>query len=245
MSFKEFLNIYEFETILPGSGETIRFKPVTTGELKKLLVYENEENESIIEEALDRLISSSVENEDFDIKNLYLQDRFFLLIEIRKKTKGESYNFTHNCKKCKSQTLQKINLNDLKVKKFEKEISKNVFVTENISVNLKHITRKDQIEAFLYIGDDKIMSKLQKSTEAALYTYASGIEAIITPNGKEENINIPDKKYLLENISTGSYDKIKEWYEENNFGIDFKYKIKCIHCGNEETIEIPLDNFFF
>jgi len=244
MSFKEFLNVYEFQIVLPGSGEILKIKPITTGELKKLLIYENEEDDRKIEKALDELISSSVKDKDFNIEDLYLQDRFFLLVEIRKKTKGSSYKFTYECNKCKSQTLQNINLDSLKLKELKGSIPKNVKLTDNISVDLKHITRKEQIDAFENIND-KGMTPLQRSTEIALYTYAAGIESIITPNGKEENVKIEDKKFLLENISTGSYDHIKNWHDDNNFGLDFTFNIKCNNCNNEEKIDIPLTNFFF
>ena len=85
--FKKYLNVYEFETTLPGSGVTIKFKPITTGQMKKLLVYENETDPSMVEEAMDELINSSVSTEGFDVKDVWLQDRFFLLVEIRRKTK--------------------------------------------------------------------------------------------------------------------------------------------------------------
>ena len=35
--FYDFINVYEFECELPGSREIIKFKPVSTGQIKKLL----------------------------------------------------------------------------------------------------------------------------------------------------------------------------------------------------------------
>jgi len=141
--FLEYLNIYEFETTLPGSGETIRFQPLTTGQLKKLLVYENETDIMIQEDALDNLICSCVTSENFDIDNLYLQDRFFLLMEIRKKTKGEKYDFTYKCPKCESQILNSLNLDDLKVTKIPEDIDNSLALTDHIGISLRHIKRKD------------------------------------------------------------------------------------------------------
>ena len=245
MSFKEYLNVYEFQTVLPGSGETIKFKPITTGNLKKLLVYENEDNDVVIENALDELISSSVQNEDFDIKNLYLQDRFFLLVELRKRTKGNSYKFSYKCEKCGSQTLQNIDLSKLPLKTLDSELENNIQLTDTISVELKHVTRRDQTEAFSYIKEDKGMSTLQRATEMALFTHAVGIKNIITPDGTEEDVSIEDRKYLLENVSTGAYDAIKEWHVNNDFGVTFMFKIGCANCDNDQEFDIPLDNFFF
>lgn len=245
MSFKQYLNVYEFQTVLPGSGEIIKFKPITTGNLKKLLVYENEDNDIVIENALDELISSSVQNEDFDIKNLFLQDRFFLLLELRKKTKGNMYKFTYTCDKCRSQTVQNIDLDKLPTKGTYSESEDNIQLATDISVKLRHVTRKDQVEAFSHVKEDKKMSPLQRATEMALFTHAAGIKSITTPDGTEEDVSIVDRKYLLENISTGSYDGIKEWYDNNDFGVDFTFKIVCGNCDNDHKFDIPLHNFFF
>ena len=76
----------------------------------------------------------------------------------------------------------------------------------------------------------------------ALFTHATGIKSITTPDGTEEDVSIVDRKYLLENISTGSYDDIKEWYNNNDFGVDFTFKIVCGNCDNDHKFDIPLHN---
>ena len=133
----KYLNVYDFETTLPGSGEVIKFRPMTTGQLKKMLVYENSTNPMVVEKALDELISSSIISEGFNIGNLYLQDRFFLLIEIRKKTKGELYKFNFTCPQCKSQSLQIINLDKLMVKTLPKDVDYNIKLDDNFTINVK------------------------------------------------------------------------------------------------------------
>lgn len=241
MSFKNYLNVYEFETKLPGSGETVKFKPLTTGNIKKLLIYENNTDEMDIENALDDIITSSVVSEGFDIKELYLQDRFFLLVEIRKKTKGEKYRFEHTCPKCNSQSIQVINLDSLPII-FPDALEGKVEINEKISVILKHITRKEQIKAYKFV--DKSMNRLQKIADMSLLTHAAGIKAIITPDGKNDETSIEDRKYLLENIPTSAYERVRDWFDDNIFGVDFVIKIEC-PCGNKIQTEIPLENFFF
>ena len=58
--FKKYLNVYQFEITLPGTGELIQFKPITTGQIKKLLVYEDSENLNIIGKAVDEGINTYV-----------------------------------------------------------------------------------------------------------------------------------------------------------------------------------------
>ena len=106
-NFKNYVNVYEFDCKLPGSGKVVNYKPITTGQMKKLLIYENETSPVVQEKALDSLISSSVIDKDFNINDLYLEDRFFLLVEMRKNTKGKTFTFPFECSKCKTSTKKK------------------------------------------------------------------------------------------------------------------------------------------
>ena len=47
--------MYEFDCTLPGTGQEIKFRPITTGQMKKLLVYEDSTSIQQVEEALDKL----------------------------------------------------------------------------------------------------------------------------------------------------------------------------------------------
>jgi len=244
LDFKNYLNAYEFETTLPGSKEVVKFKPITTGQLKKMLVYENENDPMVIENALDELISSSIISEGFDINKLYLQDRFFLLVEIRRKSKGDSYSFQYNCPVCNTQTIQNIKLSDLNVKELPQDIENVVNLDEKLKVELSHITRGKQRQAYRGISKDKTLNDTQKVTEMALFTHAASIDAIIVPEGRIPDASLNDRKYLLENIPTEAYGKIRDWFNENDFGMDFRYTIKC-KCGKEKRVDVPVENFFF
>jgi hypothetical protein len=243
LDFKNYLNAYDFETVLPGSGETVKFKPITTGQLKRLLVFENENDPMVIEGALDQLIASSVISEGFNMDNLYLQDRFFLLVEIRKCSKGDSYQFQYTCSECKSQTIQNIKLSELEVKKMPEDINNVIEITDKLSIRVSHVTRGKQREAYKSIKD-KTLNNTQRITEMALFTHAASIDAIIVPEGEIKDASLVDRKYLLENIPTDSYGMIRDWFETNDFGLEFKYTIRC-NCGYTETVDIPVENFFF
>lgn len=241
VDFKKFLNVYEFECKL-SEGQEVKFKPVTTGQLKKLLGYGNESNPIIVEKALDDLITSSVTSKDFKISELYLQDRFTLLVEIRKATKGSKYEFEYKCPSCKSQLYKVIDLNELPVTAPPSQVNPVVELFEGFSVELDNIRRKDQINATKILP--KGLNDVQLAAELSLLTYASGIKAVNTPDGREENLSITDKKYILENISMDAYEKVRNWYDTNDFGINFSFKIDCHNCDYNKEINIPLDSFF-
>lgn len=241
--FKKYLNTYKFDCILPGSGKKVNFKPITTAQMKNLLLYENENDPKVLENVMDDLISSCVLDEDFDIKKQYIQDRFFLLLEIRKKTKGEMYKFRIDCPNCKSQSLNTVDLNNLEVKKLDKRKTKRVKLNDNITIELSHLTREMQDVAY-----EKTQPKendIQSLTNFMIATYANSITKIITPDEEAKDPEYDDRIYLLENITQGEYEKITKWFDENNFGVNFTFEMKCQHCGYKDVHDIPSTNFFF
>jgi len=213
--FLDYLNIYEFETVLPGSGETVKFKPLTTGQLKKLLIYENETNIMVQEDALDELIGSCVISDDF----------------------------TYKCPKCESQILNSINLDDLKVTKIPEDIDNSLALTDHIGISLRHIKRKDFKTISKYI-DIKDKTELQINSEIQTALFAAGIEAIATQDGVEEDISLVNKMYLVDNVPTSAFELIKKWYEDNDFGLDMVISASCSNCGHKEITDVPMGNFF-
>jgi hypothetical protein len=242
--FKKFLNAYEFEAVLPGSGETITFNPITIGQIKKVLTYENEDDPRIIEKVLDDIITSSVTSKDFNIDDLTLQDRFFILVEIRKKSKGNIYKFKWECENCKTQNLASIDLNKMKVISVPEDIDYVVKLNDNISLRLKYVTRKDIKEGYRFF-DESLTTPSQKFAELASIIHAASIASIITPEGEDNNISWEDKLYIVNETPQLFYEKISEWTNKYNYGIDFSYELRCTGCGKVMKREVPLEDFFF
>ena len=242
--FYDRVNVYEFTCELPGSKQEVKFKPVNTGLLKKLLTYENETNIIVQEQALDDLISSSVLSEDFNIDELYLEDRFYLLVELRKKGKGEVLEFSLTCPQCKSQTLNRIDLDKMPIKPLDEKADMVVPLRNDIKVHLRRLKRKDQKEIKPGMIPDNL-TEYQKQAEVQILYHACAVDKIETPDGIDENLTLRDKQYLIENIPTDDYDKIKDAIEKLSFGIDLTYTIKCRKCGFEQKTLVPVENNFF
>jgi len=242
-NYEKWLN-YVYDVVLPGSKMEIKYRPLKTKNMKRFLIVDD--NIGSIENAIDDVIQDCIISEDTKVTDMYLQDRFFLLVELRKKSKGSNYKFTHNCVKCGSPSLQIIDLNTLKVKEpeiYEEEIKLN----ENISIVISLLTRENQKEATKIaqgLNSRNNESAVLTLLDGAMITHAMGIKKIITPDGPED-LNTTEKIEFINNISPEEYDKIKEWYEEKDFGVEMKHTIVCPHCLAEKEIEVPLDNFFF
>lgn len=243
-NFLDYVNVYDFECELPGSKQVVKFKPVTTGQIKKLLTYENETNYVIQEQALDDLISSSVLSDEFDIDELYIYDRIYLLIELRKKTKGEILEFKMTCPECKSQSLNRVDLDQLKLTKLENNDDRVVNLNQ-IKIHLRNVKRKHQKEEIKPQFFPKGMTETQKAYIFQVLFHACAINKIETPNGIDENINMKDKIYFIENIPMQQMETIKEELDKMAFGWELENKMNCTHCGYESKEPIPIQQNFF
>lgn len=242
VNISKYVNSYEFDYTLPGSNEVIKFKPVTTGQLKKLIIYENETDKTIVELALDGLIEGCVISEGFDINKLYLEDRFALLIEIRKKSKGEEYSFIYRCPQCEVEFPKTIDLNTLKTTK--KKPGEPFKVSDNLSFDFDHITRGEQKEIVNIINSKNITNEVMKNVEMATYAYAYSMKMFHTPEGSTTDVDLDSKIDLLDNALTEKqYKDYIKWFENNTFGIDFRFDLEC-ECGYKSKLNIPLNNFF-
>jgi hypothetical protein len=244
VDLKKFLNMYKFNTVLPGSGVKVNFKPISTFQMKELISTADSEPE----EAVDRMINECVVDEGFDVKNLSLQDRFFLLVELRKKSKGSSYEITYTCEKCKSQVITKVDLEKLVVKKLDKNFDPKIKLDDNLSVEVCLITRNLQKEATELVNlmvaageikeDDVYMNEV-------VFGYILSIQKIITPDGTIDKPDLEQKVMLFKDGPQLFYDNIIEWFNKLDFGVDFTNIITCVHCGNETKESITLQNFFY
>jgi rRNA maturation protein Nop10 len=288
MSFKNYLNVYEFDTTLPGTGAKLKIKPITTGIMKELLLYESATDEpGKIEEALDTLLQKCVITPGFNVDGQFLQDRFFLITELRKVTRGNKYTFQATCQKCNGQAQQTVDLSKLVVKPntlasevketppvvkkvaetrpglhvkketpkkeevpviVEKELKpvsvNTVQLNDNISVELSLITRGMQKQAMKIVTDmKKEMGDMQRRAEIVTITTAQAIKAIITPEGKEIP-SLEDRVYFINNINQGELEKLTQWLQDHDFGIDFSFDTVCPHCGDKQRREVPIEDFF-
>lgn len=242
VDIKGLLDTYEFPYTLPGSGQELLIKPITTGQMKNILAYENENDPYIIEEALDKLISSCVVTADFDINQLYLQDRFSLMLEIRKVTKGDGYTFNWKCPKCAVENVENVSISRLNVKPFNRE-DNIITINERLKFEVDFPTRGDQKDAINRFKGGKVGYR-QKQIEVQMGTFANSVKKVHTPEGEFDEVPFDDKVYILDNITSEVFEKFTNWFKDHEFGVDFEQNLRCVGCAHEEKMDIPLSDFF-
>ena len=248
--FRDYLNVFEFDIVLPGSGEKLKIKPLTIGGIKQILTYDIDTlTPSMLTEMFDKIIMQSVITKEFDPLKLYLQDRYFLVLEIRKKTKGESIEYNMTCPECKSQSPQKIDFEAMVSKPMPENIDYNVeIIPDMITVRLKHLIRQEEKEIYdlweTFKKEKVYSNEKEADADLSFLLEAQSIDAIITPQGEQENVTILDKKYLLENIPETLWKEVSNWKEKNNFGPELNIKVKCPHCDFTASQSIEDTDFF-
>ena len=236
------LDSYEFPYTLPGSGQELLIKPITTGQMKKVLVYEDETDPFVIEEALDKLITDCVTTPDFNVETLYLQDRFSLLLEIRKVSKGDTYQFSWKCPKCKVDNMNGVVISGLDVKPFNRE-DNIIPINERLKFEVDFPTRADQKDA-IHRVKGKPMGYREQQVEVQTGTFANSVKKVHTPEAVLDNIPFDDKVFILDNISSDVFETFTTWFKEHDFGVDFVSDVMCISCQHKEKMDIPLSDFF-
>ena len=245
-SLIQFLNQYDTEVELPSIGQKVSIKPITTGQMKKVLSYENADDPFVIENILDDIIYGCITTEGFNVDNLSLQDRFDLLIQIRKITKGKDYIFNIKCPECGTELINNIDIDKLETIPYPKKIDHKIKLTDNLTAYLTFVTRGMQKQAIQIVNKNKKYNDDQKMAEIATYIYALSITKFDTPAGEMADVNINDTKELLDNLNETLYNSLNDWYNKYDYGIKFKYKPTCRFCSWEDgEQDIPLTGFFF
>lgn len=236
---KQYLNVYEFETKLKGSDDTIKYKGLSTNSIKKLLVYENENDPLNEENVLDHFINLSVLNEDFDVDEIHVVDRYYLLVKIREATKGSIFEYQYSCPSCGKRTPQSIDLDELIINK-PQEVTHELKLG-SLTFKMDFPLRKTQKEVLNCI--DKNLSDREKRVEIGLADIASHVNEIQSPDGKIE-IDYKDLINYIGELPESELSKIDEWKSTNNFGIQLEKSITCTKCGHESIESLSLSDFF-
>ena len=101
--FRHYLNVYNFQCELPGTGEVIDFTPLTVTHLKEIQTMDpgvdaekKQEDPIFLSKVFDKIFESVITS-DFDTNSMYINDRFTLILEIRKKLLAHIFRIFYVC----------------------------------------------------------------------------------------------------------------------------------------------------
>jgi hypothetical protein len=243
----QLLNQYNHEHTVLETGAVLNIRPITTGQMKSILQYEGNDDPAVIDDVLDDIINGCVLTDGFNVDSLTLQDRFDLLIGIRRVSKGDNYTFNIKCPKCKSESVQVVDIDTLITTPFPTEIDTKVVINPALTIHFDYIRRGHQKESTILTTKMGKMTDAQRRSEIATFMYAFGMTKFETTAGIIGDITIEQRKEFLDNLDAKKYEVINDWFIKNNYGTNFKYTVTCKagDCDFTKEEDIPLTGFFF
>jgi hypothetical protein len=149
---------------LPISGIVTKYRPFLVKEEKVLLIAAQSGDMNQIVDAMRNIISACT-NGLLDTKKLCTADAEYAFLQIRMKSVGEEVKPQIACSTCQTKTGIRINLQEVKVKKVEKEsVDSTVKINDQISLVLRYPSMHDvdysksEIDAIFGIAKDCIES---------------------------------------------------------------------------------------
>lgn len=207
----------------------VKYRGWKTRDEKAYLILTESKEELEDKDLYDTLVLPCLENKAMYFTDAELQ---MLMIEIRKKSLGESFDVKFICKNDKCKTV-----NDTQVP-FDDIVE---FRNDTVS-NLK----VDDIEFFF--GDVKNQKLLTERTngktnvEKIFIEMVMRIEKLIVKDEVEDTFTYDEITEYMDDLDTKIFDKLIEYYTQNLSSITLKGHLMCHRCGHDNEFlfdEIP------
>ncbi|MFA5067049.1 MAG: hypothetical protein WC466_03290 [Candidatus Izemoplasmatales bacterium] len=187
-------------------------------------------------DALKLIISNLVLDEDFDLKNILLNDFQAILIFLRSTAYGDFVDLNITCPYCSKESEYKIKLSELKFKEPKHEPDDNgnyiVFLEDlNLEITICPITLEREIQKqkenedddfFVVKMDDGTQKRIKKEKTLSLIYHIESINGVTDKSQIKKVIKRLQKKYI---------DYILDFIKENESGIDERISLVCPFCA--------------
>lgn len=164
-------------------------------------------------------------------------DLDYILVQVRKLSKGNDLTFTHVCPDCKTKLNTTVDIDDLEVKPFNGNFE--------TSFELPGRGYKDSKGNYHKTGVIRCMNGRDREIVVPLFRKnpSSGETMLITRLIKfDDGINVSSSN--VADMSVRDREYLAEIIKENVFGIDTNIEVTCDTCGTEITGEIGTSDFF-
>ena len=226
-----------YETIIPSTKETVKFRPFLVKEQKNLLIaMESKDTKQILNAMLGCIEScSSLTN----VKKLATFDVDYMFTQIRSKSVGETSDIVTECTSCKHNNTVKIDLSQIKM---DTDSVKDTVIPLNdqISVTMQYPSYEDMMK------NNSIFSEDGKAIDVILDTIVSCIHSVQT---EDENVMIKDEpkeevENFINSLTTEQLDKINAFVDSMPT-LEHQHDYTCENCGENKTLILRgLQDFF-
>jgi hypothetical protein len=236
MALPQLNDIPKYETIIPSTQKSVRFRPFLVKEQKVLLMALESQNERSIVNAITDTLKSCIVD-PIKLNSLTTFDVEYLFTQIRSKAVGESTDIGLKCTSCEHVNEIKVNLEKIKIDVPKKIPS--IKINDTYTLNMKYPSYAQAIE-------------LEMDNGAATYTeqvYNSIITSLDSLQTEDEIIKFDEEpkeevEKFLEQLTTPQFDKLMEFVQalpKLKHDIEFK----CEKCKHENKVVLQGINDFF
>lgn len=238
---------------IPSTGEDIFLRPFTTREQKAILKAIEKEDQVLINEAFDQLIINCVVSKGFNIDSLLTKDRDAILIELRKESVKDDFNFHWKCSHCDHINKDTMSLDKLKFKKLKDKdlLSKEIELNDRTGLKLNLSLPSRKFEKMLYKHVMKDNKKDISAVDVLNTTLAVSIDSLLvldeeTNEYKRTEISFTDRINILEEVCIDDKKKIEKFLEGiEAYGYDMNIGNRvCKECKESSPVELEWSDFF-
>jgi hypothetical protein len=245
--------IPDIRYVLPGSGKEVLLRPFTTKEQKGVLKALEKEDQVLVGEALDSLLSNCILN-GIKVDELFTKDRECLLINLRKESVKEDFKHLWTCEECNEKNTLTKDLGQLSIKELPSDAIKTKTIDlidrKDIKLVLGLTTRAEEKKIISYTKKQTKNNDSMSQAELLNAAFAAAIKEIIYINEKGEEqkmaVSFDDRIKLIEEMSIDDKTQIQKFFESlSDYGYDMKIGSQtCKGCQHEQEVELEWMGFF-
>lgn len=220
--------VFPYECKL-GKNKVVKYRGWKTKDEKAYLILQETKDETTDDDFYKVLIEPCLEN-----KNVYLTDDElqYLLIEIRKKSLGETFNIQYICQNEECGKPNEVDVNFKQIMTYKGD-SVGTFKDKTMTVQFGDIKN---IKSY----KDKIKDKTV--TEKKFIEMVMRIENITIGEELHDTFTFEEISDYIDNLDVAVYDKLLTYYLEHSSDLTLAGDFTCMYCNHENKFifdEIP------
>ena len=221
----------DYRNIAKIGNKEIKFKPWTTKNEKEYLIAVESEEKVTDDMLFDILAKPCLEDPSIILSS---NEQKMLMIEMRKKSLGNSFPMTFTCRKCN-------NVNDIDVE-FDNIVS---FEPESWT----EVEVEDLKFVFGDIPSENLKNKLKETenkVEKSFIDFLIHIKEIHIDGKVEDVFTFEELKDFIDDIPSYIFDEAFKEFNKMKGHLEFKLATTCMACGASNNIDFEyLPNFLW
>lgn len=246
--------VENFELDLISRNSKIKVRPFLVSEEKIIMMGAENDNKTLMESMI-QIVSNCIQEEKFDVTKMSIVDFVWVIINLRKASKGNMIDLTLSCtsEKCfpeGSDHSSSVNdgtydidevvfFGDTKLKDFEPNkkywIDRIVKITDDIAVELNPTS----VKYIKQVLDGKEHENEISVNKAAYNLIKSHIIAVLGGEERHENIPDEDLEKFLDRLTLTQFETLRDFFNKEVWP---RIKISWVCETCKEQISVTKDN---